>query len=112
VCKRKKLAKRDKENSECIAPLKSGRYSGIHNLNNGMGFAGIIYFINSSKQQPNCVLEHDEIMIGIITKKAKTYSSCDEVVYEISEKNKMVLGSIKITEAIKKGSQLFWNYDY
>jgi hypothetical protein len=76
VCKRKKLAKRDKEKSECIALLKSGRYSGIHHLNNGMSFAGIIYFINSSKQQPNCVL--DEIMIGIITKKAKTYSSCDE----------------------------------
>jgi len=83
VCKRKKLAKRDKEKSEFIVPLKSGRYSGFHHLNNGMGIAGINYFINSSKQ-PNCVLEHDEIMTGIITKNAKTYSSCEKAVYEIS----------------------------
>jgi hypothetical protein len=51
-------------------------------------------------------------MTGIITKNAKTYSSCEKAVYEISEKNKMVLSSIKITENIKKGFQLFWNYDY
>ena len=99
------MGERERQKSECIAPLRKGRKSGNDHLNNGMGIAGTNYYVNSS-DHPNCLLTHYECFTGIITKNILGE-------YEISDKKqKMVVSNLVVLELTKKDTQLFWSYSY